>query len=151
MSGRAMLGLGLLAACGPTPADWRVQSSATAGTAAVLSARGDEIRIACRRNPADVYVAADGLEAKPDKPAVTLRSGGHGITLPVISTEHGVEAAGPVTEPLLFMLNGGAGFELAYGGQVIRAPTLNEPAREALAVACARAAGVYEPSRRPVP
>ncbi len=142
--------LGLIAACGPTPADWRVQSSATAGTAIILRARGSEVRIACRRNPADVYVEADGLDGRSGDQMLTLRSGGHTVMLPVISNERGVAAAGPVTEPLLFMLNGSAGFEVEYGGRAVRTSALNETARNALAIACARAAGRYDASRRPL-
>lgn len=142
--------LGVLMACGPTPADWRVQSSATAGTAAILRVRGDEVRIACRRNPADVYVGVDGLDGRSEDRTLTLSSGGHTVLLPVIPSERGVAAAGQVTEPLLFMLNGGAGFEVAYGGRAVRTPALNERARNALAIACARAAGVYDTSRRPL-
>jgi hypothetical protein len=67
----------VLAACAtvrPEPApSWTVQASATAGSALIAAdARGEVLRIACRRNPADLYVASPRLD---DRAPVTLQVG----------------------------------------------------------------------------
>lgn len=141
-------GAGLLfaVACTSSAGQWQVQNSATAGAAIVLPLRNSEVRIACRLNPSDLYVATTALGTRDSGGSLVLRSGGHSVELSVLSTERGVEAAGPVTGPLLFMLNGRAPMELRYGRRNIRLPALDEATRNAFATACGRSAGVYQPS-----
>lgn len=136
----------IVSACSTPSGRWRLQASATTGTAIVLGPGDGDMRIACRRNPADVYVFASRLGRRARGDTVELRSGGHSLRMNVVSVEHGLEATAPITEPFLYMLNGRAPFEIDDGGRVVRGPALDEATRSAFAEACGRAAGVFQPS-----
>jgi hypothetical protein len=56
-----------------------------------------------------------------------------------------VEAAGPVPETFLFMMNSRVPIEISYDDRAFDFAAFDEPTREAMAVACGKSAGVYVP------
>ena len=139
----------VLTACAAAPGRWQLQHSATAGSAIVSQHEGREFRIACRLNPPDLYVSIAGISPRPGAVTIEISSGGHVARLPVLPTPGGraVEAAGPVPETFLYMLNATAPFRVRYAGRGYALSGLDEPSRDAFAAACGKSAGTYEAAR----
>lgn len=139
-----------LPGCSSTSGGWQLQHSATAGSAIATRRGGKEIRIACRLNPADLYVAVSGISPSPDLRNLEVRSGGHAALLPLLEAPYStdVQASGPVPTPFLYMLNGTSPFKIIVAGRTFTLASLDKATREAFAIACGKAAGTWAP---PVP
>jgi len=140
----------MLASCASTSRLWQLQQSATAGTAIVAQLAGREFRIACRLNPPSLHVTIDGVRPAPHAQNLEVRSGGHVAVLPLVPSVRSrrVEAAGPVPETFLFMLNSNSPITISSAGRTFYLESLDEPTREAFAVACGKSAGIYVPPPR---
>lgn len=111
---------------GPATAQgaWRLQASASAGAALVFEDRGRAVlQLACRRNPSDLYVAADGL--KPASGRVTLQVGARRYDLGARPDEPRLAASGPIPDTLPAALMSGGAIGLTAVGQ--RLPPLPAP------------------------
>lgn len=113
----------------PSP-NWTIQASATAGAALVLSGADgrEQLRIACRRSPADIYVAAH-LQPVESEERLTL---GFGETLfslvrqPSAGSDSVVEATGPLTAELAEAVVNNQPIGISYGSKNLgpfQAPT----------------------------
>ena len=156
---RPFLPLLLVAACAPPPepglapiqggpvalSGWTLQASAAAGTALIKTGPDgrEELRIACRRNPADLWVLASRLRPIGSEERLSLGADDEVTALvarPDLSRGEGVEASGPIPEALLARLEAGATVGVSYGAQTLRT-TGPDPALAArFALAC-RSAG----------
>lgn len=142
--------LSAVAGCADVARSWQLQHSATAGSAVEVRQRGKEFRIACRLNPADLYVSIAGLKPAPHARTLQISSGGHVVVLPLLGTVRSplVEAAGPVPEPFLHMLNSTSPLTISYGGGTFSLGSMSGPVREALAIACGKSAGTWAPRQK---
>lgn len=111
-----------LAGCATAPpreavGRWDMQASATAGAALVhAGADGRErLRIACRRNPADLWVATGELRGSGAPVALTV--GGETFTLTPADAEAGLSASAPLPPALPAALMGGGTVALSQGGR----------------------------------
>lgn len=128
-----------LSACVTHGGGWNMQASATSGAAIVYAtAGGDEVRIACRRNPSDLMVHAGSFRAEPGIADLVIRSAAYGIVLPLAPADggEGVTAAGPVPDTIYDLLGNGAPMALQYGKQALAAPPLAPANRAAFLAAC---------------
>ena len=160
MSPRPLLLALLLAACAPPPepgieppreagpvtlSGWTLQASAAAGAALVKTGPdgAEELRIACRRNPADLWVAVAGFRPIPSEERLSLGANDEVVALVARPDARpaGVEASGPIPEALLARLETGAAVGVSYGAQTLR--TFGpDPALAARFAAACRATGV---------
>jgi hypothetical protein len=101
----------------PATGDWTLQVSATARTAlARTDGRGrDAPRIACRRNPSDLYVASD--LAGPATGAVALTVDDSAFPLVANGGEPRLSATGPLPDGLPAALMSARRVALNYGGR----------------------------------
>jgi hypothetical protein len=111
---------------------------------------GKYFRISCQLNPPDLQIIIKGVRPARHASSLEVRSGGHIALVPLISTLHSsfLEAVGSVPETFLFMLNSNSPFAISYAGQTFHLESLDEPSREAFAVACGKSAGLYVPPAR---
>jgi hypothetical protein len=79
-----------------------------------------------------------------------VRSGGHVAVVPLVKSlrSPNVEGLGPVPEAFLFMLNSNSPLTIGYAERTFKLGSLDEPTREAFAIACGKSAGVYVPPHR---
>jgi hypothetical protein len=134
----------LLAGCasvpGPDPAgvtgEWSQQISATAGSSLTLSSAGqDVLRLACRRNPTDLYLASDRLPAA--KGPVRLQIGSHSFTMSPSGEEPRLAATSTVPAALPAALMSGAPIEVSAGGRTLGPlPAPEAKTAAAFAIAC---------------
>ena len=159
MSPRSLMPLLLLAACtarpqpglvplqGPGPvalSGWTLQASAAAGAALIKTGQDgrEELRIACRRDPADFWVLAGALTPIGSEERLSLGAGDEVVALvarPELRAQ-GVEASGPVPAALLARLETGATVGVSYGAQTLRT-TGPDPALAARFAAACRSGG----------
>lgn len=101
----------------PLAGGWKLHASATAGSALVRNdAKGREaLRIACRRNPADLYVASDLLRAGPEP--VLLSIGDKIFTLAPTGDEPRASGTAPIDPALPAALMSGAPIGLREDGR----------------------------------
>jgi len=141
----AMMAAFILAACSVSVAPraagiWSTQVSATAGVALVRTEGGKEVlRIACRRNPADVWI---GTTLLPDGPgALRLQIGQTVLELVPESGEQGLSATGAPSAAFSQALGSGQPIYLhrANGPGVAVEPPARAAA-EAFAAGCEHAA-----------
>ena len=124
------------------PLSWGVQSSATAGTALVHAdeAGVEVLRIACRRNPADLYVLAPKLTRVGSEERLTLGAGSELVTMvasPTTPEEAPVEATGQLTPSFLDAVARGDRISVAYGAtQFGPLPSVPDAVRAAFVAAC---------------
>ena len=125
-----------------TSREWTMQASATAGAALIYhDGQADEVRIACRRNPADLYVRPTGFVAAAGNESLLLRSGDTVLTLRVTAIpgmSKAIEATGSLTRALNDLLDTGLPMRLEYAGQSRALPAVEEGLREDFARACSR-------------
>ena len=140
--------LGLLAAgCAtlkpPAPAPeaeggaWALQASATAGSALVRTdaAGGEQLRIACRRNPPDLFVATGQL--RNTGAIVLLRAGRTTVPLTPAAEAEGLAATGPLSDTLPAALMGGGEISVTQAGRRLGPyPAPDEKTAAAFAIAC---------------
>ena len=121
---------------------WGLQSSATAGAALVHADEvgAEVLRIACRRNPADVHVEAAKLERIDSEERVTLGAGTELLTLVATpGTPEGVAvtATGQLTPAFLEAVERGDRISVAYGAtQFGPLPSVPDAVRAAFVTAC---------------
>ena len=138
---RALVPLLALTAAGcatvdrPSAGSWTMQASATAGSAMVRVEAGVEVlRLACRRNPADLLVTAERL--RPAGP-VSLRIGGATFGLTPQAGAPMLVAAGPIPETLPAALMGGGPIVVTSGSRRLGPfPALAPQTAAAFAIAC---------------
>lgn len=140
----ALLPALVVAACATTQAPspparsaWRVQSSATAGAALVLSGGGGEdvLRLACRRAPSDLYLASDRL--KPARGPVTLQVGEHSFTLQAVAEGAHLAAVAPIPDALPSALMNSGAIRVSAGAQHLEGlPTPEGTVVAAFVIAC---------------
>ena len=124
------------------PHSWAVQSSATTGTALVYA--GDEakeaLRIACRRNPPDLYVSAPEISRIGSEERLTLGAGSELATLvatPGTPDDAPLEAAGQLSAAFLDAVERGERISVSYGAtQFGPLPSVAETARAAFVAGC---------------
>ena len=135
----------LLSACadGLSASEWDMQASATAGTALVFNeGEADEVRIACRRGPAEIYVRPVGFMAAPGDAPLHLRAGAEAIALDVLAIPGGskaIEAKGPLTPGFFTFMESGQPIHLEYAGQRRALPAPNAQLRTDFTRACRQA------------
>ncbi|MDB5452060.1 MAG: hypothetical protein JWO33_638 [Caulobacteraceae bacterium] len=111
----------LLAGCATIPPPkagaWALQASATAGAALVRTDNQgrDALRIACRRNPADLYVASDLAEPATGQIALTVDD--RAFPLTARGEEPRLSATGPLPDGLPAALMSARRVALSYGGR----------------------------------
>lgn len=123
---------------------WSLQASAAAGAAVILSdASGERLRIACRRNPADLFVSAPALTPIGSEERLTL---GAGDELAVLVVEQGLpegaplQAVGAMSPAWVEAMAAGRPVAVSYGAQQVKAPELPADVRAAFAQGCREAA-----------
>lgn len=120
---------------GPKPT-WDVQVSATAGAALVqhTPAGVEALRIACRRNPRDLYIASGGLPARAGP--LALEVGGR--SFPVTGQTEGprLTAVGPWPDGLPAALMSGGAVRLALGRETWAYAAPDAKTAAAFAIAC---------------
>lgn len=129
----------VLAACvAPVPASrWTIQVSATAGAALVLAERGDEVlRIACRRNPADLLLVTPRLAGRAGP--VRLQVGTTAFDLHADADVDGsvLSASGPPSGALSTALFAGGAVSVSQGGASAAFPAPDPATARAFAAAC---------------
>jgi hypothetical protein len=118
-----------VAACATVPAPrspgvWRLQSSATTGAALIFEAGGHAVlQLACRRNPADLYVASDQLKATGGP--VVLQVGARSFALTARTDEPRLAATAAIPDSLPAALMSGGAIGLSAGRQAL--PSLPAP------------------------
>lgn len=137
----AIVALLALAGCATVPVSrqggWTLQASATAGSALVWGDhQGREpLRIACRRNPADLYVASD--IAPPATGPVTLRVDEASFALTPTRDEPRLAATAPMPDALPAALMSAKAVRLTHdGGRAGPFPAPNAKIAAAFAIAC---------------
>ncbi len=126
-----LVGLACLAGCATPSGGWTVQASATAGTAMVYRDVDLELRIACRRNPSDLFVSLDPQGIWPFTVA------GRGGVFEVTSYARG-GATAEITPEAVNALAGGV--RVTAGDQTIEPPAPPHEVAEAFRRACDLAA-----------
>ena len=126
---RAVPALALMAVTGcATPSGgWTVQASAAAGAAMVYRDVGLELRIACRRHPADLFVTLEPQGMWPFK--VASRSG----AFEIVSYAAG-GATSEITDEAVEAV--AAGVRITAGEQTIEPPAPPQETAEAFRRAC---------------
>ncbi|HEY8616915.1 hypothetical protein [Phenylobacterium sp.] len=133
----AVAGCASLPAPRPTAANgaWTLQASATAGSALVWTdSRGEGLRIACRRNPADLWLATPRLKGTPG--AVWLATGGDTFQLTAEGVAPVLSAVGPVPETLPSAITAGGGLGVRQGPRALAFPSPDPKTATAFAIAC---------------
>lgn len=138
---RTLVPLLALAAAGcatldrPSSGDWTMQASATAGSAVVWTEDGVEVlRLACRRNPADLLVTSARLG--PAEP-VRLRVGGATFPLTPQAGAPVLLAEGAIPETLPAALTSGGAIAVTSGRRRLGPyPALDPQTAAAFAIAC---------------
>jgi hypothetical protein len=137
----AVIALLALAGCATVPTSrqggWTLQASATAGAALVWAdvAGREPLRIACRRNPADLYVASD--IARPAAGPVTLHVDEASFTLTPARDEPRLAATAPMPDALPAALMSAKAVRLTHGaGRTGPFPAPNAKIAAAFAIAC---------------
>ena len=120
---------------------WTLQASAAAGAALVKTGPDgrEELRIACRRNPADFWVRASRLRPIGSEERLSLGADDEVVALvarPDLSRSEWVEASGPVPAALLARLETGAMVGVSYGAQTLRTTGPNPALAARFAAAC---------------
>lgn len=131
----------LVAGCSPSAppaADgaWTMQVSATAGSALVWKEAGKEaLRIACRRNPADLLASTPKLAGRPGP--VRLRIGDASFDLQSEGEAPLLSATGPIPQDLPAALVSSQAMSLQQDGQSVTSARAPDPAlAQAFAKAC---------------
>ncbi|WP_374469070.1 hypothetical protein [Phenylobacterium sp.] len=97
----------------PPPGTWALQASATAGSAIVRSDSGGEaLRIACRRDPPDLWVSTGRLHGEGP---VRLQVGAEPFTLAPAAEPQGLSAVAPLPDRLPAAMMGGGEITLSQG------------------------------------
>jgi hypothetical protein len=121
----------------PTPGTWALQASATAGSSLTFPtpAGRDALRIACRRNPAELYVASD-LAGPTAGPAI-LSVGRHSFPLAGATGEPRFSATGavPAGLPAALLENGEIALQL-QGRRMGPYPAPDAKQTASFAIAC---------------
>jgi hypothetical protein len=120
---------------------WAMQASAAAGTALVHTADdgGEDLRVACRRNPAELWVSAPRLRRIGSEERLSLGAGDQ-VTALVADLQAqgaGVEATGPVAPEFLAGLRAGGDIAVSYGSQTLSLSPPQAALAERFAAACA--------------
>ena len=127
-----------LAACTDSApsGQWTMQSSATAGSALVLTQNGSEaLRIACRRNPADLLVTTPRLAGR--RGPARLEIGDTAFKLRSAGDEPVLSATGPLTAALPLAMASGRAISVHQAGAATAAfPPPERKIAEAFASAC---------------
>lgn len=135
------------AAAGFPSGPWSLHASGAAGTAVVLSDETGAVRlrIACRRNPAELHVEAPAFSRINSEERLTL---GAGDELAVLAASPGtpdgapVSAAGSIPGAFVDALESGLPIGAAYGASYLRdLPPLPARERRRFAAACREALG----------
>lgn len=121
------LALASLAGCATPSGGWTVQASATAGAAMVYRDVDLELRIACRRNPADLFVSLEPQGVWPFKVA-----GRDGVFEATSYARGGASAE--ITPAAVDSL--ARGVRVTAGEQTIEPPAPPEEVAEAFRRAC---------------
>lgn len=121
-------------------ATWTVQLSASAGAALIQAAPAghEALRVACRRNPTDLYVAAPGLAPTPR--ALTLQVGEKSFPLTGQTEGRTLAAVGPWPDALPASLMSGGTIRLRLGPQSWAFTAPDAKTAAAFAIACRSAA-----------
>jgi hypothetical protein len=138
----ASLALAACATMGPAPSGkWALQTSAAAGSALFLEdGQGQVLRIACRRNPADLYLHTGRL--RPSGEPVTLRIGEQSFSLAEQAKLGGLTATGPLPPAFPAALMSGGSVSVHHGGEALGPfPAPDQKTVAAFAIACRVAAG----------
>lgn len=134
-----------LAACASTPdapqGRWALQASATAGSALIVEdGQGEALRIACRRDPADLFVTTSRLSGAAGAPV--LRVGEHTFPLGDPGEGPALTATAPIPPGLPAALMSGGIVSLDQGGRRLGPyPTPDSKTVAAFAIACRAPAG----------
>lgn len=126
---------------------WTIEVSATAGAALVLNEAGggERLRIACRRNPTDLYVAVPAFHRIGSEDRLTLGAGDEVMPLvvaPAATAGASVEATGELSQAFVEAIAAGRPIGAAYGAQQIRAVDAPAPdLAQRFAQACREALG----------
>lgn len=123
----ALAALTAIAGCATPSGGWTVQASATAGTAMVYRDVDLELRIACRRNPADLFVSLEPQGMWPFKVA------GRGGAFEVTSFARGGATAEITPEAVRSLA---AGVRVTAGEQTIEPPAPPQEVADAFLRAC---------------
>ena len=133
------------AAAADAPSPWSLQASATAGAAIILSddTGAERLRIACRRNPAELYVSAPAFTRIGSEERLTLGAGDELATL-VVSQEtppgRPLEAVGQLSADFVDAFAAGRAIAASYGASAIGpAPSPPPHLRASFAAACREA------------
>ncbi|RAK58607.1 hypothetical protein DJ021_01755 [Phenylobacterium hankyongense] len=118
------------------PGAWSLQASATAGAALVFADGGrDVLRLACRRSPAELYLASDRL--KPAHGEVRLDIDSHRFSLRPTADEPRLAAVGPMPDALpAALLDGGRISVTADGHSLGPLPAPDGKTTAAFVIAC---------------
>jgi hypothetical protein len=97
----------------PAPAgSWRLQASATSGSALVRSEAGVEaVRIACRRNPPDLFISSERLPSSTAP--VRLEVGRETFALAATADPMGLAATAPLPDGLAAAMMAGGEIAVA--------------------------------------
>jgi hypothetical protein len=117
----------LLGACATESGGWTLQASATAGAAMVYRDVDLELRIACRRDPADLFVSLNPPGIWPFK--VTSRTG----DFEIVSYARGGATAEVTPEAVEAMASG---VHVTAGERTFETPTPPEEVADAFRGAC---------------
>jgi hypothetical protein len=122
----------------PKPAlHWMLQASAAAGSALALTDDGgqDVLRLACRTNPPDLYLASDRL--KPASSPVQLRIGDRVFALRPTSGEPRLAATAAMPDALPAALLDGGPISVSAGRETLdRLPPPDGKMAAAFVIAC---------------
>jgi hypothetical protein len=103
----------------------------------------ERLRIACRRNPTDLFVSAPRLHGVPREERLTLGLGSNYFTLAVqqdLQPEAAVEASGSLTRQAVEALGDAGDIGVAYGQQSVGPfPVASLELRHRFAGACRNA------------
>jgi hypothetical protein len=120
---------------------WTMQASATAGAALVHTAKdgAEDLRVACRRNPADLWVSAPRFSRIGSEDRLSLGAGDKATALvaDLQAEGAGVEASGPVAPEFLEALRAGGEIGVSYGSQALRLTPPEPATAERFARSCA--------------
>jgi hypothetical protein len=125
-----LLALAVLAGCASPSGGWTLQASAAAGTAMVYRDVDLELRIACRRDPADLFVSLEPPGVWPFK--IASRDGAYEIT----SYARG-GASDAITDQTVEAL--ATGVSVVAGERRIDPPSPPEDVADAFRAACRKA------------
>ena len=119
---------------------WAMQVSAAAGAALVHTGAdgGEDLRIACRRNPTELWVSATRLRRIGSEDRLSLGAGNQvtALVADLRAEGAGVEAAGPIAPEFLTGLRTGGEIAISYGSQTVQLSPPESALAQRFADAC---------------